>query len=401
MPSAVERSFSYCDTSAPETKALSPSPFSTITRTSESRSKRSSTFGIASHMSMEMALRRAGLLNVSQPIEPCFSAMMRSVSSPAAKAGFFWTATSVSCVMGGVPERETAIVSRSGAARQGFPVHSGLAPDSSITRGQREETAAHSSVWSDPEQIGMQEREHEVQREPGEHFSPPDFVEPEVVASADDRGEGDVGGHRCEALPVHADRPVLAPILQHRTRDREQQESAEEDQRSDVAAGDQMHRRPERDPPQDGMARDAQDAARFVHVPDRAFLAHSARVAVQRAAGDEHHRHGHQHHPPPLELVPDHQPPVSRLDVSPDHPPERRERNQSVEAEIDVFAEDRDQARTKRSARYVVGDEKDDGGERKHFHRIHANLPRGIRFRVLPTPALRSRVFRRLRAMLP
>jgi len=26
-------------------------------------------------MSMEMALRRAGLLNVSQPIEPCFSAM--------------------------------------------------------------------------------------------------------------------------------------------------------------------------------------------------------------------------------------------------------------------------------------------------------------------------------------
>jgi hypothetical protein len=33
-----------------------------------------------------------------------------------------------------VPERETAIVSRSGAARQGFPFYSGLAPDSSITR---------------------------------------------------------------------------------------------------------------------------------------------------------------------------------------------------------------------------------------------------------------------------
>src|SRR6267378_5708733 len=128
MPSAVERSFSYCETSAPETKALSPSPLSTITRTSGSCSKRSRTFGIASHMSMEMALRRAGLLNVSQPIEPCFSAMMRSVSSPAAKAGFFWTATSVSCVMSGVPERETAIVSRSEAARQGFPVLFGLRP---------------------------------------------------------------------------------------------------------------------------------------------------------------------------------------------------------------------------------------------------------------------------------
>src|SRR5229473_2804607 len=128
MPSAVERSFSYCETSAPETKALSPSPFSTITRTSESRSKRSSTFGIASHMSMEMALRRAGLLNVSQPIEPCFSAMMRSVSSPAAKAGFFWTATSVSCVMSGTPERETAIVSRPESAGQGFPVLFRLRP---------------------------------------------------------------------------------------------------------------------------------------------------------------------------------------------------------------------------------------------------------------------------------
>src|SRR5712671_3975486 len=175
MPSAVERSFSYCETSAPETKALSPSPLSTITRTSESRSKRSSTFGIASHMSMEMALRRAGLLNVSQPIEPCFSAMMRSVSSPAAKAGFFWTATSVSWVMSGVPERETAIVSRSEAVRQGFP------------RAGARKPAAQPSVRPGPEQIGMQEQKHEVQRESGEHFPPPDFVETELVAPADDR----------------------------------------------------------------------------------------------------------------------------------------------------------------------------------------------------------------------
>src|SRR5467141_78349 len=126
MPSAVERSFSYCETSAPETKALSPSPLSTITRTPGSCSKRSSTFGIASHMSMEMALRRAGLLNVSQPIEPCFSAMMRSVSSPAAKAGCFVRATSSAWVMSGVPERKTAIVSRAAPGRQGFPVLFGL-----------------------------------------------------------------------------------------------------------------------------------------------------------------------------------------------------------------------------------------------------------------------------------
>src|SRR5882762_232345 len=126
MPSAVERSFSYCETSAPETKALSPSPFSTITRICGSCSKRSRTFGIASHMSIEMAFLRAGLLNVSQPIEPCFSAMMRSVSSPAAKAGCFVRATSSAWVMSVAPEGKTAIVSRAAPARQGFPASFGL-----------------------------------------------------------------------------------------------------------------------------------------------------------------------------------------------------------------------------------------------------------------------------------
>src|SRR6266853_601982 len=282
MPSAVERSFSYCETSAPETKALSPSPFSTITRTSESRSKRSSTFGIASHMSMEMALRRAGLLNVSQPIEPCFSAMMRSVSSPAAKAGCLVRATSSAWVMSGVPERKTAIVSPATASARSLP-----------------------SIRSRAEQIRMQECEREVQGEPGEHFPPPDFVEPELVAALHDRCEREVGGGQGETLPVHADHPVLATILQHRARCREEQESAEENQRRGIPAGDQMHRRPERDPPQDGMAGDAQDAERLVHVPERAFLAHRARVADQHATGDEHQRHGHQHHRPHLAFIPD------------------------------------------------------------------------------------------------
>src|SRR6267142_957627 len=69
------------------------------------------------------------------------------------------------------------------------------------------------SVRSRAKQIGMQEDEHEIQREPGEHFPPSDFVEPELVAPADDRGERDVGGHRSEALPVHTDHPVLAQVL--------------------------------------------------------------------------------------------------------------------------------------------------------------------------------------------
>src|SRR5439155_15415331 len=126
MPSAVERSFSYCETSAPETKALSPSPLSTITRTSESRSKRSSTFGIASHMSMEMAFLRAGLLKVSQPIGPCFSATMRSPSALVARAGCFRSARSSSWVMSLVLEAKTAIVNRAAPGRQGFPASFGV-----------------------------------------------------------------------------------------------------------------------------------------------------------------------------------------------------------------------------------------------------------------------------------
>src|SRR2546427_315761 len=126
MPSALERCFSYCETSAPETKALSPSPFSTITRTSGSCAKRSSALGIASHMSIEMAFLRAGLLNVSQPIGPCFSATMRSPSAPVARAGCFRRARSSSWVMCLVLEAKTAIVSRAAPARQDFPPSFGL-----------------------------------------------------------------------------------------------------------------------------------------------------------------------------------------------------------------------------------------------------------------------------------
>src|SRR5437879_11008841 len=84
------------------------------------------------------------------------------------------------------------------------------------------------SVRSRAKQIGMQEYEREVQRETGEHFPPPDLVEPEVVAPLHDRREREVGSGHGETLPVHADHPVLAPILQHRARCREEQKSAEE-----------------------------------------------------------------------------------------------------------------------------------------------------------------------------
>src|SRR5260221_8142511 len=92
------------------------------------------------------------------------------------------------------------------------------------------------SIRSCAEKVRMQECEREVQREPGEHFPPPDFVEPEVVAPLNDRSERNVGSGHGEAFPVHADRSLLATILQHRARCREQQKSAEENQRRGVAA---------------------------------------------------------------------------------------------------------------------------------------------------------------------
>src|SRR5690348_186726 len=65
--------------SAPEMKARSPAPFSTIARIAGSRSKASMIVGIAAHISADMALSLAGLLKIIQPIAPSASAIMRSV----------------------------------------------------------------------------------------------------------------------------------------------------------------------------------------------------------------------------------------------------------------------------------------------------------------------------------
>ena len=63
-PRARSGSSRIREMSAPETKALSPAPFSTMTRTAGSRSKASRISGIACHMSSDTALRRAGLLKI-------------------------------------------------------------------------------------------------------------------------------------------------------------------------------------------------------------------------------------------------------------------------------------------------------------------------------------------------
>src|SRR5262245_12111734 len=78
--------------SAPETKASSPAPRSTTTRTAGSRSRRSAARGISSHISTETALRRSGWSKTNQPIPPSISTPMRppirrSLPSPDAGAG--------------------------------------------------------------------------------------------------------------------------------------------------------------------------------------------------------------------------------------------------------------------------------------------------------------------------
>ena len=67
--------------SAPETKAFSPAPFSTITRIAGSASSRSSASGSARHMATESALCFAGLLKVIQPTAPAVSTSNWSVMS--------------------------------------------------------------------------------------------------------------------------------------------------------------------------------------------------------------------------------------------------------------------------------------------------------------------------------
>ena len=81
LASAEERVFSNSEMSAPDTNAVSPMPRSTTTRTCGSFSNASMMSGTAAHMSVEHALRRAGLLKISQPIGPSILAIIRSVFS--------------------------------------------------------------------------------------------------------------------------------------------------------------------------------------------------------------------------------------------------------------------------------------------------------------------------------
>ncbi len=70
---------SNCEMSAPETKALPPSPESTTMRTLSSFSALARSGGIASHMSTESALCFSGLLKRMCSTEPSSHVFTRSV----------------------------------------------------------------------------------------------------------------------------------------------------------------------------------------------------------------------------------------------------------------------------------------------------------------------------------
>jgi len=79
---AAELRFSAnSEISAPETKALSPAPIMTTTRMSSSAWKSFMAWPTASHMAMDTALRRAGLLKISQPTPSSLRAIILSVFS--------------------------------------------------------------------------------------------------------------------------------------------------------------------------------------------------------------------------------------------------------------------------------------------------------------------------------
>ena len=79
--SGLERLVSNSEMSAPETKALSPAPCMTTTRTSSSAWNRSTMSTMARFISIFMALRRSGLLKVIQPTPSVTVASMKGVSS--------------------------------------------------------------------------------------------------------------------------------------------------------------------------------------------------------------------------------------------------------------------------------------------------------------------------------
>ena len=84
-PALVSRSYSTCASaferflanwliSAPETNALSPAPVSTTTRTASSAANASRISTSPCHISIDMALRFSGWLNVTSPTPPSLDA---------------------------------------------------------------------------------------------------------------------------------------------------------------------------------------------------------------------------------------------------------------------------------------------------------------------------------------
>ncbi len=79
VSSSEARTDSNSEMSAPETKARSPAPRSTITRTRSSSWNAWMAGTMPAHMSRDMALWREGLLNTSQPMPPSMLACSFSV----------------------------------------------------------------------------------------------------------------------------------------------------------------------------------------------------------------------------------------------------------------------------------------------------------------------------------
>ena len=71
-----------CEMSAPEIKAFSPSPATTITRTSGSASNASMATGTSAHICTVIAFILVGLENVMYPTEPFFSTISSAMKTP-------------------------------------------------------------------------------------------------------------------------------------------------------------------------------------------------------------------------------------------------------------------------------------------------------------------------------
>lgn len=105
----------------------------------------------------------------------------------------------------------------------------------------------------------MKGEEEGVEPEPERDPPPAELCRRERVPAGGDGGEGHRRGDRREPVPAIAEGLASLGVDRARADERQEKERPEQDERGGIAVRDQVRRRPDGDPGEEGMAGDAQD----------------------------------------------------------------------------------------------------------------------------------------------